>query len=674
MDLKIALNKLKFGQDDGAGINARVAGREDGIAELAANIIAQGQIENLIVRDVGDGFYAVANGNRRLAAFHMMYGKDSSEPIGCTLHDVDETRGFEISLTTAITAAQLHPVDQYEAFARLDDRGKTHDEIARQYGMTEKQVRQALALGRLSPTIRQAWRGGEIKAEIAKAFTLALDHAMQDKAFAKLKKDGRLFETRVKAELAGGDIDEDVAQLLDVVGAEAYRAAGGHVIEDLFGPSHIIGDEMLLKRMARQLLIARCDELVAAGWGWAEITSDLPKGALYWPQSEPKSLTYQGDEKARFDDITARLEALQDQEDLDHNESEAITENLERELEDIAGAVRARSFDDKKRATLGCIVDIEAGRIIVLYGIKKPVEVTLPSAAPSANHEVPASATATKTAVATMPPEPEISQALLHRLSVQLTQAAATALIQDEQLALSVLLAGFGCYDDCGVKVSVNGLGLRGTADRGVLGANMMDGALPLAMRLKPAERVTLLTQIAANALDFQNRSLAEDGKSGAKAICNAIEPKALNAALRGAFDAKDYFAGVNKALCLKAIEDAMGPDLARQQSKNPKSDIAAFAVANVPKTGWLPPQLRAKGYDGPPVAKRALAGNAIGATSSPSPARAKGKVPKAMKDALTAAEKALKPLKRAAAVRKAAAKKAAKTAKKPAGKKRKAA
>jgi ParB family chromosome partitioning protein len=47
----------------------------------------------------------------------------------------------------------------------------------------------------------------------------------------------------------------------------------------------------------------------------------------------------------------------------------------------------------------------------------------------------------------------------LHRLSVQLTQAAATALIQDEQLALSVLLAGFGCYDDCGVKVSVNGLG-----------------------------------------------------------------------------------------------------------------------------------------------------------------------------------------------------------------------
>ncbi len=655
MDLKIPLNCLKFGQDDGAGINARVAGREDGIAELAANILAQGQIENLVVRDVGDGFYAVANGNRRLAAFRMMYGEQSEQEISCTLHDVDETRAFEISLTTAITAAQLHPVDQYEAFARLDERGKTHEEIALQYGMTEKQVRQALALGRLSPKIRDAWRKGEIKAEIAKAFTLALDHAAQDTAFAKLKKDSRLFEARVRAELAGGDIDEDVAQLLDVVGADAYRAAGGAVIEDLFGASHIIGNEMLLKQMARQLLIARCDELVAAGWGWAEIESDLPKGARYWAQSEPKSLDYQGDEKARLDELKAASDAAEDQEDLSFAESEAITDKLEREIEDISAAVRARSFDDKKRKSLGCIVDIENGRIITLYGIKKPVEVTLPAAAADADDPAPTSATTTKpkAAAADAAPEPEISQMLLHRLSVQLTQAAATALIQDEQLALSVLLAGFGCYDDCGVKVSVNGLGLRGTADRGVLGANMMDGALPLAMRLKPAERVTLLTQIAANALDFQNRSLAEDGKSGAKVICNAIEPKALNAALRGAFDAKDYFAGVNKALCLKAIEEAMGPDLARQQSKNPKGDIAAFAIANVPKTGWLPPQLRAKGYDGPPVAKRALAGNAIGATSSPSPARAKGKKAPVRKAAAKKATK--KPVKKTAKKRKAA-------------------
>ena len=43
MDLQVPLNRLKFGQEDGAGINARVAGRQDGIAELAANIYANAE-------------------------------------------------------------------------------------------------------------------------------------------------------------------------------------------------------------------------------------------------------------------------------------------------------------------------------------------------------------------------------------------------------------------------------------------------------------------------------------------------------------------------------------------------------------------------------------------------------------------------------------------------------
>jgi ParB family chromosome partitioning protein len=73
-----------------------------------------------------------------------------------------------------VTARQLHPVDQYEAFARLEEQGKTREEIAQQYGLTEKEVRQALALGRLSPEfVRDAWRKGEIKTEAAQAFTLA---------------------------------------------------------------------------------------------------------------------------------------------------------------------------------------------------------------------------------------------------------------------------------------------------------------------------------------------------------------------------------------------------------------------------------------------------------------------------------------------------------------------
>lgn len=611
MDLKIPLNKLKFGHQDGEGINARVAGRDARIAELAANIFANrskdnptGLIENLIVKQVDGDCYAVANGNRRLAALHMIESPDSETPIGCTLHQVDAAKAFEFSLATAITAEQLHPVDQYEAFAKLEERGKTNEEIAQQYGMSERQVKQALALGRLSPKIRQAWRDGTIKAEVAKAFTLALEHKMQDRVYDKLEKGGTIFESYVKRELGADATDESVAQLLTFIGAEAYRAAGGHVTEDLFGNSHIISDEALLRQMARNVLTARCDALLEEGWGWAEVKADLPHAAQFWPQSDVKKPQYEGDEKARLDKAIADLAALENDEDLTWNERDAQEEAAEQIIAEIENALRARSFDAKKRKQLGCIVDVEDGRLVVLYGIKKPAEAKqLPSEqapAPAAKPAAPAAPTEAD--------EEDISQALVARLSVQLTKAAATALIQDEQLALSVLIAAFGCYSNCGVKVSISGLGSR-EGERGVLGAEEMDRALPLARKLKPAERITLLAQLAANALDFERRSLDHnDPHDGAMAIVDAIDAKAFNAAARGAFDAKDYFGGVSKALNLKAIEEALGPDLARQQAKKPKTDIVAFAIENVPATGWLPLQLRAKGYDGPPVKKGKVA------------------------------------------------------------------
>jgi ParB family chromosome partitioning protein len=657
MDIKVPLKMLKFGHEDGEGINARVAGRDDGIAALAANIFANrsddnpsGLIENLIVKEAGADFYSVANGNRRLAALRMIEAEGSELPVPCTMHQVDETKAFEYSLTTAITAEQLHPVDQYEAFARLEEHGKSEEEIAQQYGMADKQVRQALALGRLSSKIRQAWREGTIKADVAKAFTLGLDHKTQDKAFDKLAKGGTIFEHYVKKELGADAIDDDVAQLLGFVGAQAYRDAGGHVTEDLFGISHIISDEALLKQMARRRLDVECERLKSEGWGWADVLSDLPHGARFWAQwgLKLKDLQYEGDEEERATKLRAEIEVLNQIEDegtgLD-DEQDAQMNRLQGDLNEIENAVRGRSFEAKKKRQTGCIVDIEEGRLVILHGVKRPAETKVSTTSATAGAAA-APATPARPATPAEADEEDISQALLHRLSVQLTNAAATALIQDEQLAISVLLAGVGCYNNCGVKVSVNGLGNRG-GDRGLLGADDMKRALPLAIKLKPAERITLLTQMAANALDFQHSPHEHQNNlaAGAEAIINAIDAKAFNAAARGAFDAKDYFAGVSKLLCLKAIEEALGPDLARQQAKKTKPDIVAFAIENVPTTGWLPLQLRHKGYDGPPVKK---------ATGKLAPARAK-------KPAKAAARKptkkpAKKPVKKSTAKKRKAA------------------
>ncbi|MBN8960555.1 MAG: ParB N-terminal domain-containing protein [Rhizobiales bacterium] len=606
MDIQVPLNQLRFGHEDQEAINARVVGRNDDIAALAANLHARGQIENLIVKRNVDGGYSVSNGNRRLAAFHMIYGEGSDQLVNCTVRDVDGAGAFEDSLTTAVTAKQLHPVDQYEAFARLAESGKENEEIARQYGLTDKDVQRALALGHLSPQVRDAWRHGEIKAEVAQAFTLAATHKAQDKLFDKLAKQNGLHAHVIRREL--GATDSEVGQLLPFVGADAYRAAGGTVTVDLFGDAHIVSDPALLKQLASDRLQEVCDNLKAEGWAWAKSMSDLPTGARWWKKVEPKALQFEGDEEQRLKALQSERKALEDRyqsdEEFDYDEYEEGMERLDRDIESLEGLVRARSFTDRQKAAAGCIVDIDEGALIVTYGVREPEEVK--SAGGDAGES--GKKKAVNKAAKNDPPDDvadaEISNALVHRLSVQLTTGTATALAQDHELALCVLLAGFAADHGCGVRLSVIGLG-GSTLD--LFGTCNFVDALTLARKLKHEERLALVAEIAAAALDFQNKPLDQnptDRLHGPRSVCAAIDAVLLNPALRGAFDARDYFGAVPKAIALAAIADALGPDAAKPLANKPKADIVDFAIANVPGTGWLPPQLRAAGYDGPPIGK----------------------------------------------------------------------
>ncbi len=632
MDIQVALNRLRFGHEDADAINARVVGRNDDIAALAANLHARGQIENLIVKGNDDGSYSVANGNRRLAAFHMIYGADSDQPINCTVREVDGAGAFEDSLTTAVTAKQLHPVDQYEAFARLAQGGKENEEIARQYGLSDKDVQRALALGALSPKVRAAWRDGEIKSEAAQAFTLAATHKAQDKLYDKLVKQGDLQAFVIRREL--GATDREVGVLLPFVGVDAYRAAGGAVTEDLFGDAHIVSDPALLKQLAADRLNAACDGLKAEGWSWARPMSALPTGARWWQKVEPKTLQFKDDEEARLQTLRRDLKALGDRYDSDDEyDSDAYVDDrgcLDDEIAALEGAVRARSFSDRQKAAAGCIVDIDDGRLSIVYGVREPEAVKASVGNNKAKKKAGSAEPDEEAAEAT------ISNALAQRLTEQLTAGVATALAQDHELALSVVLAGFAAYGGCGVNLSVTGMGGRSLD---LFGTREFSDALALARKLRHDDRLALVAEVAAGALDFRGKPLDQDRADrlhGPRSICAALDPGLLNPALRGAFDARDYFGGAPKALALAAIAEALGPDAAKPLGSKPKADIVEFAVANVPAAGWLPPQLRAAGYDGPPVGKT---------VQLPAPAKAKAR---------TAAKKA--------------------AAKKPAAKKRKAA
>jgi ParB family transcriptional regulator, chromosome partitioning protein len=112
------------------------------IRALAASIAAFGMLQYPVVEpETGakakpTGHYLVNAGEgRRLAQLLRVKRKEirPDEPIRCILDT--EQSATEISLAENAIRTDMHPADQYEAFAKLhDDEGKSAEDIAARFG------------------------------------------------------------------------------------------------------------------------------------------------------------------------------------------------------------------------------------------------------------------------------------------------------------------------------------------------------------------------------------------------------------------------------------------------------------------------------------------------------------------------------------------------------------
>ena len=107
----IALNKLI---EDKA--NVRVIGKKDGIGELAASILAHGLLQSLVVKEAGNGKYAVCAGGRRLRALRRLAKNgdlDKALPVVCRI--VPAAQAAEASLAENVVRSNMHPADEIDA-------------------------------------------------------------------------------------------------------------------------------------------------------------------------------------------------------------------------------------------------------------------------------------------------------------------------------------------------------------------------------------------------------------------------------------------------------------------------------------------------------------------------------------------------------------------------------
>ncbi|WP_187274741.1 MULTISPECIES: ParB N-terminal domain-containing protein [unclassified Methylobacterium] len=581
------IQNLRFGHEPGAPlgvVNVRVSGREAGLDALAASILALGLIQPLVVVPGEGGIAYVVDGNRRLAALRALVAEEklpSDREVPVTVREAALAR--EIGLGANINQAPMHDADRVQAFAELRRSGAKEKDIAVRFGQPVAQVRKLLALGGVSPAVLDAWRAGKVSEDTVKVFTMAL-HADQDRVLEKgLKSPGSLYACFVKRDLG---LDQDVSGLLAYVGTKAFKAAGGHVVEDLFGGSNAVSDPVLLARLADERLEAECERRRREGWAWVAKATDLPMGWRWsWPQVKPAERPLSSEEQARLAEIETWL-------DSDDEGEEASDEQI-RAAHDEAEALRDKGFiqpGPADRARSGSVILLgRDGKIEVTEYVIRPEDV--PAVAPK--DDKPAE-----------PEEKGLPISLVETLCGTATEAVQAALGSSPTAGLVALLAGAMCANHWAAPMKVRLDGLGGQASS----LHDKESFQDLVARLSTMsvdELLVIAAGVAARGVqtlhrEHGTRPLAPSERASVQALMGLPDPSAMQDALLAKFDGEAFFKSAPKAVTLQIVGEVLGEAEARRVKDKKKKELVEFAVSSILPTGWLPAELRHPGYAGP--------------------------------------------------------------------------
>jgi ParB family chromosome partitioning protein len=587
----VDIAKLRYASEAPKELNLQVRKSSDkaGLEELEASIKTHGIIVPLVTKEHKGVLYVTA-GNRRLKLMRKLHPDYEKTSVSAPTVDSDKITGDprEIAMATNL-GLPPHPVDRYEVIALLVKEGMKPADAQEHFGLTGHAFAQVMRLGKMDPIVRNAWRDGEIDAPTVKAFALTDDQKEQARVFNLLKKNshnGKVYQHEVTSRLIGQQ--REAGHLVEFVGLAVCEDAKLKVNTDLFGTQHTVSDMKLLRKLADKKLAEACAILIADGWSWALPASEIASDWYYSRLEPAQPAKPTPGEQKRLDEIAAIMQSYDD-------DSGDDIDALEEENASITEAIKSRGYTEAQRKKSGCILKIAGdGSLSIEYGLVKPEDAKKVAASERKANAPTADAGKTKK----KGPHNDVkSAALAGRLSEQLTKAAGMAIVREPSVAISALIAGIASHDYAvGVRINTD-------HSRPVAFVSTFEGNL----KGSTQNREILLAQITARALSFGNSNPdSHPMKNPAvAAVCDAIDVKRMNAALRECFDAKDYFSSTDKASIAQAVRESMGEDHAAKVLKMKGPEAAKFATANVPRTKWLPPWLRIAGYDGPNIAAK---------------------------------------------------------------------
>ena len=283
----IPFNKLVLSQSNVRRVKAGVS-----VEELAESIARRGLIQSLHVRPVHDsegletGMFEVPAGGRRYRALELLAKQKrlaKTAPVPCVVGDA--ASGIlldEISLVENIERAPLHPLDQFRAFHAMREKGMTEEAIAGAFFVGANVVKQRLRLAAVSPVLLDVYAEDGMTLEHVMAFTVTEDHARQEQVWAAIRDSWQKEPWQIRRMLTETTVRASDKRAI-FVGVDAYEAAGGIVLRDLFQSDDggWLQDVGLLDRLVAEKLKAAADEIAAEGWKWVEASLSIPYGATH---------------------------------------------------------------------------------------------------------------------------------------------------------------------------------------------------------------------------------------------------------------------------------------------------------------------------------------------------------------------------------------------------------
>ena len=585
------------------------------IKAFAASIGALGMLQYPVVepqlgpKNKPTGNYLVNAGEgRRLAQLLRVKRKEirPDEPIRCILDT--EHSGTEISLAENAIRCDMHPADQYEAFAKLHgEEGMSAEDIAARFGVTPAVVRQRLKLGAVSPKLRALYRKGEIKLDQLSAFAITEDHERQERVWSELPPFNRSRESILRA-LSEGQVRSGDRRAV-FVGAKAYEEAGGVIIRDLFDADGggFFADAELLGRLAHEKLQRFADEVAAEGWRWvgAELEFDHEAAAgmrRVFAKPVPLSKT----ERKRLRKLQSRYDALCEKHQHDDQIPAKAAEQLGR-IEAAIEAMQKQEYKAQDVALAGAFVTLSGdGSVRIERGYVRAEHEPKSKAKPADQKNHP------KDADGLTP----LSDKLVAELTAYRTSALRNELAQRPAAALIALvhtlaLATFfqGSEGSC-LQITPKSASLSGHApgiDESLAEQQTAERHAAWGKRL-PREPEGLW--------DFVH-GLSDDERMGLLAHCVSLTVNAIRAPRRcnGEFEAHaaflarevgldmtaywqptaaSYFGKVSKERIVQAVRVGASEQAAQKIAAMKKQAMAEAAEAALAGKGWLPALLLA--------------------------------------------------------------------------------